>query len=160
MYGLPGNVDYPFSIAYSLPLIYDPVPLTANNRTYFNVNFLNTGTRTYTNRFGETTSTLVGLSAGEVSLYSGGTPFADLRLTPALPVQAPGEGPLLPAVEFILESFLGVVIEEGLAESPAGGGFTFTTLLDPLGQVYASNIPGFVNTTIAASNINSLAADL
>ena len=154
MYSLPGNVDFPFSIAYNLPLTYDPIPTITTNSTYFNISFLANGTRSYTNRFGVTTSTTVSVLRSSPVLYSGAVPLPYVDLTVATPFQVPGYGQLITIAE---PSLLGSssVYEEGWSAH----GLALTGVLDPSAQAYLSSIPGFVNSTIPASNVNSLAVD-
>ena len=161
MYSLPGTVDYPFSIAYDLQLTYDPTPVIVSNRTSFNVAFIGNGTRTYTNRFGVATSTAVHVSSWSGVLYSSGVPFSSITFNNPYgfgsPIQLPNVGAARLVYDTILEAAAGGLLEYGFAVSAPLEGFT--ARLDPFGQGYVSSIPGFLNTTISASNINSLAAD-
>ena len=158
MYSLPGTVDYPFSIAYFLPLTYDPAPIADGNQTHVNIIAFNSGTRSYTNRFGVTTSTTVRVNTLANRLYSGGAPFLGATLSPDSPTQLPGVGSLQLASTLFLSNISNVLVEQAIASDPDGGS-VFSYIVDPLAHAYVSSIPGFINTTIAASNFNSLAAD-
>ena len=158
MYSLPGTVDYPFSIAYDLQLTYDPTPVIAANQTQLNI-LAGSGTRTYTNRFGVSTSTSVvmnGLAAqadysGIPLSLAGGVPFTSLvPISLSSPVQLPGVGSSTLVSSVVLHVVGGSYIE-------IAGAFFLTNPFDPLGQAYLSSIPGFINTTILASNVNTLA---
>ena len=159
LYSLPGTVDYPFSIAYNLQLTYDRIPVTVGNATYTHIYSFSNGTRSYTNRFGVTTSTaveVIALAGG--GLYSGGVPFLGATLSPVHPIQLPGVGPLQPASILFLSNVSNVLVEQAIASDPDGGS-VFSCVVDPLARAYVSSVLGFTNTTITASNINSLAAD-
>ena len=145
-YSLPGNVDYPWSSATSMTFQY--VAGTSS------VTILSgSGTRTYTNRFATSTVTPftvapVGTGGSDNVLYLGGTttPFdvQGLTLNMATGVQLPGNGPLtFPTIS--IRSIAGQVME------------AFSSRVDVGGTAFVSNVPGFVNITIGASNLNALA---
>ena len=155
-YSLPGTIDYPFSITYSLQLTYDPVPVTGDGGSAV-VLLSGSGQRVYTNRFGATLTTNVTLqnftavatrpvlrlnSTSPVGII--GLPFT---LSPA--VELPGGDSLVPVSQVVIynASLLGEVLESG------------SSIIDGQGSAFLSNIPGFLNQTIAASNINSLAVN-
>ena len=155
-YSLPGNVDYPFSVATSLTVAYDPTPITTASGTAVTV-VSGTGTRTYTNRFGISTITPVTVApqfstSGDNLLYNlssaSSLPVDQQGLTLLLPtsIQLPGAGPSVLYNTISLYNQSAVVVE-------AGG-----TRYDRTGEAFLSSIPGFVNSTLGASNINNLAA--
>ena len=151
MYSLPGNIDYPWSVALNVQLYYNTAPVTTSAGVAVQV--LNgTGTRTYNNRFGDSFSTRITLSAaGSTSdqlLYVGSSVPVDaqgLSYVLASPVQLPGLGPTQLLSELSVYGVVG-----GIAESGA-------TRTDQFGQSYSSSIPGFTSVSIGASNLNSLA---
>ena len=65
-------------------------------------------------------------------------------------VQLPGVSPLDVSTLVEVYNASGMVVE--------GNGGGVEGLVDGLAQAFLSNVPGFLNHTIAASNINSLAA--
>ena len=148
-YGLPGNVDYPWSSATQLSLLYNPQPMTTSNGTVVSV-LSGSGTRTYTNRFGVSLTTpLQVVFAGSLIYLNSSLPFDGKGLTWNLtvPIQLPGHGPSVLYNSINIHNSSGVLLEES------------SSRVDPLGQAYLSTIPGFVNVTIGASNINSLTPD-
>ena len=155
-YSLPGNVDYPWSVATSLAFYYNTsFVLTKQGAAVQLIN--GTGSRTYINRFGASFTTTLSLaSSGSVSLnnnhllYLGSALPVDgngLTWNLSFPVQLPGAGPA------VLYSLINVVNASG-AVVEAGA-----SVVDGLGQAFLSSVPGFVNVTIGASNVNSLAAN-
>ena len=153
-YSLPGNVDYPFSIATSLSFQYDPTPVTNSLGTAVLL-MSGTGIRTFTNRFGTSFTRAINVApagtggadnliylANSVPVDSGG-----LVLTLASPVQLPGHGASQ------LYNQLALFNESGYI------GETVSSRLDFLGQAFWSSIPGFQNISIGASNTNSLSAN-
>ena len=151
-YGLPGTIDYPFSIATSLQFHYNSTVITTSFGSA--VQLLNaTGQRTYTNRFGVSTSTPVTLTSSAAAqphslLYLGSqVPVDSQGLTWNLtsPVQLPGVGPSLLTSQLTVSSVGGVVVESGAA------------VLDPFGTAFLSSVGGFCDVSISAANINSLA---
>ena len=153
-YSLVGNVDYPWSVATSLTFFYNAANLTTTAGTA--VALINgTGTRTYTNRFGVSFTTpftiaAVGTASSNNLLYLGnGFPVDGHGLTWNLssPVQLPGAGPAVLTSLININNASGVVFESG------------SSRIDGLGQAVLSSVSGFVNTTIGASNLNSLAAN-
>ena len=153
-YALPGNIDYPWSTALSLQVSYDPTLRTSAVGTGVQVQSVS-GTRVYTNRFGAQVNALVSLASPSLSptanlLYLGAalpmdTTGLTLQYSPA--VQLPGVGPNPTFTQVQLRNQQGLIVEGA------------TTRVDAQGEAYLSNIPGFVNQTIGASNINALAAN-
>ena len=148
LYSLPGGLDYPFSIAYSLTVTYQ-LPLSSSAAIFT----AGSGTRTYTNRFGDTVVTPVTLGTNgpmPTGVYiNQSEPLLPLGLyfTLASPVQQPGNNPQAAVSQLTLLAQPVAIYELG------------SYLLDPLGQAAVSTIPGFRNTSIGASNLNALAAD-
>ena len=151
-YALAGNVDYPWSSAISLQIQYSSTPITTAHGTAVSV-VSGSGTRTYTNRFGASTTTNVtvtpaGTMGSDNLLYLGSSsPLDSLGLTLNLssPVQLPGIGPNALFAELVLSNSSGFIVEGN------------STRVDPAGSSFLSSVSGFVNVTISASNINSLA---
>ena len=162
-YALPGNVEYPWSVAISGSISYVPSNVTTKQGTAVTV-LSGSGVRTFTNRFGATTTTAFtiapvgskGTTAGATIpvstnlFYLTGGLIVDaggwvLNLTS--PVQLPGYGPneLFTAIQ--LQNIGGVVAEYR------------ATRVDGPGSAFLTTIAGFTNQTIGASNINSLAAN-
>ena len=154
LYSLPGNVDYPFSIAESVTIQYTPTPVTTRYGTAVTV-LSATGTRVYTNRFGISVPTpftlaKLGSSGSNNLLYlNSALPFDTNGLTwnfTANPIQTPGHGPLALSTTLGIYNTSNAILEARSAR------------IDPLGSAFLSSVPGFNNITIGASNINSLAA--
>ena len=157
LYSLPGNVDYPWSVALSVSFQYSPTPITTASGTAVAV-LSASGTRTYTNRFGVATTTQLSLlpltsactapSTDNLLYLNSSLPFDALGLTWALssPIQLPGVGPSGLTSQLTLSSQSGVVAESSESR------------VDGLGSAFLSSLPGFLNVTIGASNVNSLAA--
>ncbi len=150
-YALPGTVDYPWSVATSLTFTYNPNPVVTGSNTAYTL-LTGTGTRTFTNRLGASFTTGVALVTGSSDnlLYTSSatsTPLdtSGLTLSLASPVQLPGASPIVLTSTLSLLGSNGAVVESG------------SYRIDGLGQVFSSNLPGFVNLSIGASNINSLA---
>ena len=147
-YGLPGNVDYPWSVATSLTFQYTTLSSGAVSITS------GSGTRGYTDRFGTFTSTAVtvgasGTGGADNVLYLGSTSPFDangLALTLAQAVQFPGSGPLATSAS---------VTVRNSSSAQAAESLSFRT--DPAGTVFLSSVPGFLNVSIGASNLNALA---
>ena len=147
-YGLPGNVDYPWSSAVSLTVSYNPTAVTTAAGTAVQL-VSGTGTRTYTNRFGDWFTTALDLSSTGGLLYLNSPwPVDGTGLTVSLrsPVQLPGNGPATLYSTLKLYNASGVVAEGGSA------------VIDSAAQAFVSSIPGFTSVTIGASNGNALAA--
>ena len=151
-YSLPGNVDYPFSIATALTVAYSPTPVQTAAGTA--VTLLSAqGRRTYTNRFGAVSTTQVAslLSAQSPALLylNASLPFdaTGLTLNLSSPIQLPGVGPS--------------PLTSTVTYYAAGGGVqeSNSALLDALGTAWRSNLPSFLNASIGAANVNALAAD-
>ena len=129
LYSIPGTVDYPFSVAYNI---------TLGDKS--------SGIRTYTNRFGQvsTTPVIVTPTSSQVPSVtaSSGVNFTFSLGTPSA---LPGGNPSQP-VSTINVSWdaNGHLVESG------------SSLLDPFGQAFTSTT---FTRTIGASNVNSLAVN-
>ncbi len=155
LYSLPGTVDYPWSVSLSLSFVYDSTPVNTVWGTAVTLRS-GSGTRTFTNRFGVSTTTTLtsaapaGNRSADQLLYLGNAFPVDsygLTWTLSSPTQLPGANPLQQYSSITLVNASGVIIEAGESR------------VDPLGEAFFSPFAGFVNTSIAASNINSLAAN-
>ena len=175
VYGLPGNVDYPWSSTVSLSFVYDPTVLTGAWGQAVAL-LSGSGVYTYTNRFGVSVSTPLTLSvssqpglenasttttttssSGSSLLYLDSPVPVDvdgLTLAMVSPVWLPGAGHAALHSSLRLYNMSGVVVEDGAAT------------LDGLGQAFLSSLPGFSsgsgsvrNVSIASSNINALSVD-
>ena len=151
-YSLPGDLDYPWSVATSISFMYNPSAITTTSGSSAVQLLSGTGQRTYTNRFGNSFSTPLTLAtAGTMSssnlLYLNGLPLDvnGLTLNLSSPVQLPGVGPLSLFSTVRLFNASGAVVEGG------------SNLIDVAGSAFLSNVAGFTNLTIGASNRNSLA---
>ena len=147
LYSLAGTIDYPWSAATSVQFTYY---LNQDGSAAVVVN--GTGSRTFTNRFGQSFSVGLSINASATSsdnllLLNSQLPFdaSGLTLLLAAPTQLPGHGPNQTVTELRLYNFSGLVAEFD------------SYRIDPLGQAYLSTIPRFKNVTIGASNINELA---
>ena len=145
-YSLPGNVDYPWSSATSMSFSY----LSGTNQVTI---VSGAGSRTFINRFGVQrtvafTVAPLGTALSNNVLYLSSTPFdsSGLTLTMASPIQFPGAGPLATSTQLTIKNVGGYVMEAQSSRVDTGG------------TAFLSNLPGFTNITIGASNINSLAA--
>ena len=153
LYSLPGTVDYPWSVAYSVNFQYYPSAVTTSSGTGVTI-VSGSGTRTFTNRFGISFATPVTVDSflpqNGALIYTGQPSPFDLNgitFQLASPVQLPGGDSLNPVAQLTLTSVNGAIVEAGSA------------LQDALAQAFLSGVPGAVNTTIGASNINTLAAN-
>ena len=153
MYGLPGNVDYPWSQATTVTLQYDPTPRSTSSGTAVQV-VSASGSRTYTNRFGDSLTSALSLAPQGVEygnnnlMYlNNALPFDSLGLAWNLstPVQVPGHGPTVQYRILALYNVSGVVLEE------------HSSRIDNLGSAFLSTVPGFTNVTIGPANLNALA---
>ena len=140
--------DYPWSVATQLHFSYE---LSTAGST---IQLLSgSGQRTFTNRFGTSTTTSLTLAPPNTSgsdnlLYLHSTVPVDtsgLTWTMNSPVQLPGVGPLTEYSSLRCYNTSTGVVESGESR------------VDPLGQAFLSAVPGFVNVSIGASNINALA---
>ena len=155
LYSLPGNVDYPWSVATSLTITYNPVAVTSKGRSAVLV-LSGTGTRTFTNRFGKSFSTNVtvtpagtvydGFASDNLLFLNSPIPFdgSGLTLSLASGVQQPGHGPTVNYTSINLYNSSGVILE------------SHSSRVDPLGSAFVSSVPGFQDVTIGASDINTL----
>ena len=149
MYGLPGNVDYPWSSSLQMKVMYNTSILSSNSGMAVRL-IEGTGVRTFTNRFGASMSTSFILSSSAMNLLYINNPSpvdsVGLTLNLSSQVQLPGVGPSSLCSSFSLHNTTSGAVVEGGASS-----------IDSRGQAYLSSIPGFPNVTIGASNVNSLA---
>ena len=153
-YSLPGNIDYPWSSATSLSILYDPTVITTSAGTAVTV-LSGNGTRTFTNRFGNafinslTIAPPASAPANNSNLLylASQSPVdaAGLSLALNTPIQLAGNGPaqLFSLINWFNQS--GIVIE--------GNSFR----VDGLGSAFLSTVPGFLNVTVGAGNVNALA---
>jgi hypothetical protein len=151
-YSQPGNPDFPWSSATEMTFTYNPVPVSTQWGTAVSL-ISGFGTRTYTNRFGtpvvsQLTVAPSGTQSSNNFLYLNSAFPVDpngLTLTLARPTQLPGAGPsvLYSQINVFNNSF---ALGEGASSR-----------IDPKGSAFLSNMPGFANITIGASNINALA---
>ena len=152
LYSLPGNIDYPFSIATSISLTYNPTTTTTAQGMAVNV-LSGSGTRTFTDKFGDVQTTALTIAKAGVNnannlLYLGSSYPVDaqgLTWSLASPVQLPGAGPQSLSSLINVFNSSGVVFEYGVAR------------IDGLGSAWLSSVPGFVNVTIGPANLNALA---
>ena len=150
-YSLPGNVDYPWSSAISLQLSYNPSPVNGSAGLAFSL-VGGSGLRVFTNRFGASSTTGLTLDTSWPALLYPASllplDYVGLTLTPSSPLQLPGAGPLSPLFSsLVLWNASGTLTERGAAT------------VDAAGSAWQSSLPGFLNTTLGASNVNALAAD-
>jgi sugar lactone lactonase YvrE len=149
VYGLPGNIDYPWSSAISVSFQYTPAAATTADAVILHSA---SGVRTFTNRFGSSFTTPLMLAADVQSLlYINTTVPVDsvgLKFMLGSPVQLPGVGPstLFSSITLHTTS-AGLVVESN------------STRIDLGGSAFLSSLLGFVNYTIGPSNVNSLAAN-
>ena len=138
-------------MATSLQFQYLPHPISTSSGTGYLL-LTTTGTRTFTNRFGASTTSSVGLGleGADNLLYINASIPVDsngilLTIQNGPPVQLPGLGPLS--------------LYDGIQLSTASGGVSesYSTRVDSMGTAFISNLPGFRSTTIGASNLNALA---
>ena len=135
-----------------MQVTYDPTPVTTAYGTAVTL-LTALGTRTYTNRFGTQLTTQVVLPAAGVAatpnlLYlNSALPVDPSGLTFGLtaPIQLPGHGPNSLFTSLNVYNFSGLVAEGS------------SQRVDGLAQAFLSSVPGFLNSTIGASNINTLA---
>ena len=155
LYGLPGNVDYPFSVATVVQFSYSPTVIRSSAGTGVTI-LAGSGTRTFTNRFGASVATSLtiapsGTNSSDNILYLGSSsPFDQNGLTWILssPVQQPGHGPSALYTQLnVYNASSGVIVEDGASR------------FDAVGQAFLSTVPGFNNISIPASNVNSLAVN-
>ena len=157
-YSLPGNVDYPWSSASLLSILYDPTSITTSSGTAVTV-LSGNGTRTFTNKFGISFVTPLTIAppasapaANNNLLYlNSQSPVDGAGVSVALgaPTQLPGNGPeqLASLINWYNQSGSGIVLEG-------------TSLrVDGLGSSFLSSVPGFFNVTIGPANVNALSMD-
>ena len=150
MYALPGNLDYPWSVALSMSFTYSPIPITTSFGTAVSM-ISGSGTRIFTNRFGTTFPTSVTLTGSSPTTnlwYINSSMPVDangLTLTLGQPIQLPGLGPSPLFTQLTLYTSGGVFQESNSSQ------------IDPFGTAFRSSVPGFLNQSMGASNVNSLA---
>ena len=149
-YSVPGTVDYPFSVATAISFHYNSSAISAAQGTAFRL-LDGSGSRTFTNKFGDSFTSQIVLNASHNNvLYVGSSYPVDasgVLLSTSIPLQLAGAGPVVSTSSINLVNASGVVVEGG------------ASLFDNLGQAYLSTLPGFVNVTIGAANMNALAAN-
>ena len=151
LFGTPGDIDYPFSIATSLTLQYNnATPVVTPFGRALTITG-GSGRRTYTNKYAETFTIPVTVASSALVYVDGSSaPFdpTGLTLNLASPVQLPGVGPstLFSQVRYFNEGG-GVIIEAN------------STRLDLIGSDFTSDLPGFINITAGANDINALAGN-
>ena len=154
LFSVPGVVDYPFSIAYSLQLVYNTTAVTGSAGQAVALLSV-TGSRVFTNRFGVVFSTPVTLvTSGQSSaplLHLNSSSVLDgtgLTFSLSSPVQQPGGNVMSMVSQLrVFTAADGVLLEGG------------TAVLDRRGQAVVSSVPGVVATTIGAADVNSLVAN-
>ena len=153
LYGLPGNVDHPWSSATSLLFQYNSTPVAGVYGQSAVSIVSGAGTRTYTNRFGHSFTTPLSLvlspSSAAGLLYLGSSLPVDsegLLYNLSSEVQLPGRsGIASPSSRITLYNLSGVVVEAGASR------------FDAAARAFLSSVPGFVNVSIGADNVNALA---
>ena len=137
-------------MAFSLQFGYNPTPVST--RVGLAVQLVSgVGTRTFTNRFGVSTSvpTVLRVGPGQL-LYLNSTFPVDgsgIEVGIAGAVQLPGYSPNILWFGFNIYNASGYVTEFG------------DQRIDNMASAFLSNVPSFRNLTIGASNVNSLAAN-
>ena len=147
LYSLPGNIDYPWSVAYTLHFLYNSTVVRTSAGSAVTL-MSGAGSRTYTNRFGASFITMLTLASAPRLYLNSAVPIDSDGLVFDLesPVQLPGNNTQqLVSVLNVFTMPGGVIVEGNSA------------LVDGIGQAVLSNVPGVVNSTIGASNANSLA---
>ena len=158
-YGLPGDIDYPWSSSISPTISYDPTAMTTTAQGPAVTIASGSGTRIYTNRFGDILATAVTVVAAKAGannnlLYTNASSVAfdtrGLLLTLASSTQLPGNGPNELATSLLIynQSSSGIVQEGN------------SSRIDGAAEAVLSSIPGFSNITIGPSNFNALAVNL
>ena len=150
-YSLPGSVDYPSSVSYAFNVQYGSATVSTSAGVAVQL-VSGAGVRTFVNRFGVSSSTLLSLSASADNLLylHSRYPVDSTGLTLELlsPVQLPGVGPAHLLSQLSVINASGVVLEAG------------SSRVDALGQSFVSSVPGFTSVGIGASNANALAVSL
>jgi len=142
-------------VATIVNFLYNPQPITTVSGQAVSI-LTGSGTRTYTNRYGITTTTaltvaLAGTLNSDNYLYlNAPLPLSSRGITWSLasPVQLPGAGPMQTF------SYVQVYNQSGIGIGEGGA-----SRFDPTGSAFLSNVPGFNNVTIGAANLNALAAN-
>ena len=163
LYSLPGNPDFPWSSAVQLTLQYTNATVVTSSGSAVQV-IGGTGTRTYTNKFGHSTTVNVTVLSADSS--SAGTSNNLLYLNSALPFDAsgitlrlsvnvtlPGYGPLASFGQ--LRYYLQTAVLVNTTNTTA----TYITedassRIDPTGSAFLSSVPGFHNITLGGGNAN------
>jgi hypothetical protein len=153
-YSLPDNVDYPFSVATSVPFSYYPTNITTASGTALAI-VNGTGTRTFTSRFAATstvalTVAITGTDCANSLLYLH-SPYpvdgSGLTWNLANAIQLPGHGPSVLFSQLNVYNQSGVVVESDVLRT------------DGLGSAFLSSVPGFLNVTMAPPTSTPLAAN-
>jgi hypothetical protein len=142
------------STATTLQITYNPTPVTTMYGTAVQV-LSGLGTRVYTNRFGSPFSAqlildAIGTAGASNLLYlNSAMPVDPAGLTFGITssIQLPGHGPNTLYTTLVVYNASGVVAEGS------------SQRVDGLGEAFLSTVPGFLNTTIGASNLNTLAVN-
>jgi hypothetical protein len=153
VYSVPGNIDHPWSAATSVQFIYDAAPQLTDSGAFAVSILSGNGTRTYTNKFGYSfvtplTVAAVNSPANDNLLYLNSAYAVDelgLTWSFSVRIQLPGGDPNSTVSTLNVYNESGILVEEGSYQ------------IDSTGTAFLSNVPGFVNTTIGASDPNSLA---
>ena len=167
-YSQLGNIDFPWSTSSNVQFYYDNTIINTSNGPAVTILY-GTGIRVFTSKFGYTINTpflisppsSTGQSADNL-LYlddpkytSGPEPVnyyfpldeAGITWQFLTPIQLPGAGPLnTVSLLTLFNSTFQAIIAEGTEER-----------IDLTGSAFASNVPGFTNTSIPASDINNVA---
>ena len=149
-YSTPGNVDYPWSVATQLTVSYNPTPVTGAGGASAVQLLSGSGTRTFTNRFGASSSKAVTLGAvgsNDNLLYLNSVlpmDTAGVVLSFSSAVQLPGSGPMQLVSQVLVANVSGAVMEMGSSRVATSS------------QAFRSNIPGFRNVSIGAGDLNAL----
>ena len=164
-YSLPGNPDFPWSSAVQLTIQYNPTPVTTTLGNAVQI-VSGTGTRTFTNKFGQ--STTVNVTVLPAGTRSAGTSDNLLFVSSTLPFDAngitlqlsanvtlPGHGPSVTysqlryyAQTATLSSFTtGNVSATYITEDAA-------SRIDPSGSAFLSSVANFRNQTLGGGNAN------
>ena len=155
VYGGAGNIEYPWSAATQLSFLFNPTPITTASGTGVSI-VSGSGSRTYTNSFGITLTTQLTVSSlTDNILYLNRTIPLDssgLTLTFNAPIQLPGGGPTTLFSTMTLRSVTGssstFIAEEN------------SSRIDASGETFTSSVPGFMNLTVGAANVNALAVQI
>ena len=161
-FSLPGNVEYPWTTATKLSVTY-------NNATANSVTLLTgSGTRTYTNKYGQSITTAITLNGPNVDkadnlFYLNGkvVDTDGFSYNLATPTQFPGHGPLAPMTTArISTDSTGVIVEQNsfiidntsISITSSVPGFT---AISPVGCPFVNPNCGHFDTSACTSTIDS-----